>query len=80
MVALYRPPTGDLACNPGMCPDWESNQQLFGFQAYTQSTELKLARALLFFFFPFGYLMIVSICGLRIENRKATLYEAYSLR
>ena len=18
-------PTGDLACNPGMCPDWESN-------------------------------------------------------
>ena len=23
-----RPPpaTGDLDCNPGMCPDWESNQ------------------------------------------------------
>ena len=20
------PPTGDLADNPGMCPDWESNQ------------------------------------------------------
>ena len=20
------PPTGDLACNPGMCRDWESNQ------------------------------------------------------
>ena len=20
------PPTGDLACNPGMCPDWELNQ------------------------------------------------------
>ena len=19
-------PTGDLACNPGMCPDWESNR------------------------------------------------------
>ena len=19
-------PTGDLACNPGMCPDWEANQ------------------------------------------------------
>ena len=18
-------PTGDLACNPGLCPDWESN-------------------------------------------------------
>ena len=20
------PVTGDLACNPGMCPDWELNQ------------------------------------------------------
>ena len=26
VVASYMPPTGDLACNPGMCPDWESNQ------------------------------------------------------
>ena len=33
------PPTGDLACNPGMCPDWESNQRPFGLQAGTQSTE-----------------------------------------
>ena len=37
---LGTPPTGDLACNPSMCPDWESNWQLFGFQAHTQSTEL----------------------------------------
>ena len=33
------PPAGDLAHNPGMCPDWESNQQPFGSQANTQSTE-----------------------------------------
>ena len=26
LVASFKPPTGDLACNPGMCPDWESNQ------------------------------------------------------
>ena len=32
-------PTGDLACNPGMCPNWESNWQPFGSQAGTQSTE-----------------------------------------
>ena len=32
-------PTGDLALIPGMCPDWESNQWLFGFQAGTQSTD-----------------------------------------
>ena len=24
-LPLARPPTGDLACNLGMCPDWESN-------------------------------------------------------
>ena len=28
-----------LACNPGMYPDWESNQRLFGSQAGTQFTE-----------------------------------------
>ena len=26
VVASCAPPTGDLACNPGICPDWESNQ------------------------------------------------------
>ena len=33
VVASHAPPTGDLARNPGMCPDWESNQQHFGSQA-----------------------------------------------
>ena len=40
VVASHLPPTGDLACNPGMCPDWESNLQPFGLQACTPSTEL----------------------------------------
>ena len=26
VVASYTSPTGDLARNPGMSPDWESNQ------------------------------------------------------
>ena len=39
MVASRAPPTGDLACNPGVCPDWESNQRPFGSQASAQSTE-----------------------------------------
>ena len=39
MVASCMPPTGDLVHNPGMCPDWESNQRPFGSQAGTQSTE-----------------------------------------
>ena len=28
-VASRTPPAGDPACNPGMCPDWESNWQPF---------------------------------------------------
>ena len=34
VVASHMPPTGDLARNPGLCSDWESNQQLFGWQAH----------------------------------------------
>ena len=34
----YTPP-GDPARNPGMCPDWESNQRPFASQLGTQSTE-----------------------------------------
>ena len=39
LVASRTPPTGDLAHNPGLCPDWESNQQPFGLQAIAQSIE-----------------------------------------
>ena len=38
VVASHVSPTGDLAHNPGMCPDWESNRWPFGSQARTQST------------------------------------------
>ena len=40
VVSSCAPPTGDLACNPSMCPDWESNRQPLALQAGTQSTEL----------------------------------------
>ena len=33
VVASHVPLTGDLAHNPGMCPDRESNRQPFGSQA-----------------------------------------------
>ena len=39
-VASHIPPTGDLAHNPGMCPDWVLNRRPFGSQASTQSSEL----------------------------------------
>ena len=28
-LPITRPPTGDLAQNPSMCPDWELNWQSF---------------------------------------------------
>ena len=39
VFASHMPPTGDLARNPGMCPDSESNWQLFGLRSNTQSAE-----------------------------------------
>ena len=38
-IASHVPPNEDLAHNPGMCPDWESDRQHFGLQASAQSTE-----------------------------------------
>ena len=32
VVASHVAPTGDLTCNPGMCPDWELNRRHFGSQ------------------------------------------------
>ena len=39
VVAPHMTPTGDLARNPGMCPDWEWNQWPFGSQARAESAE-----------------------------------------
>ena len=39
LVASSEPPTWDLACNPGICPDWESNQRLFVLRDDAQPTE-----------------------------------------
>ena len=38
-IASHTPRPGDLARNPGTCPDQESNQQPSGFQAGIQSYE-----------------------------------------
>ena len=39
VVASHVSQTGDLAHNPGIYLDWESNHQPFGLQAATQYTE-----------------------------------------
>ena len=38
-VASCTPPTGDLAHNTGVCPDWELNWRPFDLQVGAQSTE-----------------------------------------
>ena len=50
VVAFCMPRTGDLAHNPGVCPDWELNWRPFGLQASTQSTKPHQP-GLLFFLF-----------------------------
>ena len=51
IVASYTPPTGDLACNPGTCPNQESNRrQPFRPQASTQTTEPQQSGHLTTFF------------------------------
>ena len=45
MVASSAPPTGDLAHNPGMCPEWESNWWPFGSQDGSQIHWATPARA-----------------------------------
>ena len=39
LVASCRPPAGDLARNPGVCPHQELNRGPFSSQAGAQSTE-----------------------------------------
>ena len=47
VVASHMPSTGDLACNPGVCLDWESTSNS-GSQALTQSTEPHLQKEVFF--------------------------------
>ena len=39
VVVSHVPAAGDLASNPGMCPDWDLNWWPFGSQPSIQSTE-----------------------------------------
>ena len=59
VVASHAPPAEDLAHDPGLCPDWESNWQPFGSQAGTQFTEShQLGPLTIFDSFMFHILLI----------------------
>ena len=57
VVDSHVAPTGDLAHNPGMCPDWESNQQPLGLlqPALSPLSYTRQGKLLLFLVF-FSYL------------------------
>ena len=61
-VASHAPPTGDQAHNPGMCPDWESNQRPFGSQTSTRSTEpqQKISEPDFFKYIPHNIMLILN--------------------
>ena len=61
-VAFGAPPTGDLARNLGMCPDWESNSRPIGLQASAQSTKPENQPGLIFVYFKAGA-DAAALCG-----------------
>ena len=62
MVASYAAPTGDPACNTGMCPDWELNWWPFGLQAGAQSTQPHQPGLQVFCFFKLRYITYTGKC------------------
>ena len=48
----------DLACNPGMCLDWELNQQPFGLQPMLNPLSY-VSQGLSFFLFFFFFFLIL---------------------
>ena len=60
LVASRKLPTSDLACNPGMCPEWELNWQPLGPQASAQSTEPHQPGQNSFSYSAFKYFMVYS--------------------
>ena len=72
VVASHMPHTGDLACNPGMCPDWESNWRPCGFQAGTKSTEPHQPGRAHYLIFP---IYCTRLCEERLPCFSRTLFS-----
>ena len=81
VVAFRSPPTGDLARNPGMCPDWELNQWPFDLQSGAQSTEPHQPGLCLLFIEFIGLTLvnkIIEISGVQFYNTSSVHCTAYS--
>ena len=78
VVASHMPPTGDLAHNPGMCPNWELNWWPFGSQSsvqYTEQHQPGLISYLLHYIFTVAFLCLDMF---RYTNTYLCVIIAYS--
>ena len=71
-LPLVHSPLGTWPCDPGMYPDWESNQQPFGLQASAQSTEPCQPGQVLFYLgdtYTWKFAMGWCLSGVRLWRR-----------
>ena len=71
VVASRMPPPGDLACHPGMWPDWESNWQPFGSKASAQSIKPHQPEIIKVFFIINLFLFSSLTCFLLSSNHES---------
>ena len=77
VVAPHVFPTGDLARNPGMCPDWESNQRPYGLQALSPLSHTSQGYSI-YFLFPCFYFDSVNWL-LHFEKSTLLKYNLYTI-
>ena len=64
VLASHAPPSGDLAYNPGLCPDWGIRLLTLWFAAVAQSTEPHWPGHVCVIIFVFLYLYWTHVCQL----------------
>ena len=76
VVASHAPPMGDLACNPGMCPNRELNQQPLALQSCAQSTEPHLPG--LISLFSKSFLTLVVSFWTKLLQKASVIYIVWN--
>ena len=73
VVASPVPPTGDLACNPGMCPDWESNGEPLVLRLVPNPLSQTSQDQVFFFFLRFYLSSFLEIRKGKEKERKTSM-------
>ena len=73
------PRTREPVCNPGMCSDWKLNQQPFGSQAGTQSTEPHQPGIPGVQFYNTSSVYCIVCSPSQVESSSITIYSPFTL-